>query len=102
MWVTHYDWLCLGHCASASRNKVAVVKDNAQPRGQAGAQLPSRYCELIAMYVAMEHENASDTDSPFNAVFDCTTHCVSAAQWVCDILCYPLCTFKEFATMYFM
>eukprot|EP00041_Stephanoeca_diplocostata_P024167 m.605583 g.605583 ORF g.605583 m.605583 type:complete len:910 (+) comp22465_c0_seq3:156-2885(+) len=30
--------------------KVAVVKDNAQPRGQAGAQLPSRYCELIAMF----------------------------------------------------
>jgi hypothetical protein len=30
--------------------KVAVVKDNVQPRGQAGSQLPSRYCELIAMF----------------------------------------------------
>mmetsp|Transcript_26359 Transcript_26359/g.79200 ORF Transcript_26359/g.79200 Transcript_26359/m.79200 type:complete len:896 (-) Transcript_26359:107-2794(-) len=30
--------------------KVAVVKDNVQPRGQAGSQLPSRYCELTAMF----------------------------------------------------
>lgn len=30
--------------------KVAVVKDNAAPRGQAGSALPSRYCELVAMF----------------------------------------------------
>lgn len=30
--------------------KVAVIKDNAQTRGQAGSQLPSRYCELIGMF----------------------------------------------------
>ena len=30
--------------------KVAVIKDNAQSRGQAGSHLPSRYCELVAMF----------------------------------------------------
>lgn len=30
--------------------KVALVKDNAVPRGQAGSALPSRYCELVAMF----------------------------------------------------